>query len=81
MRPSRTRHSADLRDAFRALARDGVLDAALAERLAKAAGFRNVVVHAYAALDLHRIHAAATEGPADLRAFLAALRDRGGRGA
>jgi hypothetical protein len=32
-------------------------------------------VHAYASLDLTRVHAIALEGPDDLRAFLAALRD------
>lgn len=64
-------------DAFRSLAGAGVIDAALADRLARAAGFRNLLVHAYATLDLRRVHAVAVEGPADLRAFLAALRDRG----
>lgn len=63
-------------DAFRALADAGVLDAALADRLARAAGFRNLIVHAYARLDLAKVHAIAAEGPADLRAFLVALRDR-----
>lgn len=63
-------------DAFRSLAAAGVLDADLADRLARAAGFRNLVVHAYAELDLRRLHTIATDGPADLRAFLAALRDR-----
>lgn len=64
-------------DAFRSLGRAGSLDAGLAERLASAAGFRNLVVHAYADLDLDlaRVHAAALSGPADLRAFLAALAD------
>jgi uncharacterized protein YutE (UPF0331/DUF86 family) len=42
----------------------------------RAAGFRNVVVHAYATLDMARVHDAATHGPADLRAFLARLVDR-----
>lgn len=62
-------------DAFRMLAGHGVIDQDLAERLARAAGFRNIVVHAYADLDLGRVHAAATDGPDDLVAFLAALRD------
>jgi uncharacterized protein YutE (UPF0331/DUF86 family) len=62
-------------DAFRKLAGDDVLDAALAEWLARAAGFRNLIVHAYADLDLRRVHAVAVAGPRDLRAFLAALRD------
>jgi uncharacterized protein YutE (UPF0331/DUF86 family) len=60
-------------DAFRRLATAGVLDENLAGRLVKAAGFRNVVAHAYEQLDLRRVHHAATSGPADLRAFLAAL--------
>lgn len=62
-------------DAFRSLAGAGVLDADLAGRLARAAGFRNLVVHAYAEPDLRRLHAIAADGPSDLRAFLAALRD------
>ena len=62
-------------DAFRALAEDGVIESDLAVRLARAAGFRNLLVHAYAELDLRRVHEAATSGPADLRAFLVALRD------
>lgn len=62
-------------DAFRALASAGVLDRDLAERLARAAGFRNLIVHAYADLDLRRVHAIAATGPEDLQAFLAALRD------
>jgi uncharacterized protein YutE (UPF0331/DUF86 family) len=62
-------------DAFRSLAEADVLSPQLAERLARAAGFRNLIVHAYARLDLRRLHAIASSGPADLRAFLAALRD------
>lgn len=62
-------------DAFRQLAAAGVIDPELGARLARAAGFRNLVVHAYADLDLRRVHAIATTGPVDLRGFLAALRD------
>ncbi len=62
-------------DAFRALGTAGVLDRDLAERLSRAAGFRNLIVHAYAELDLTRVHAVASGGPPDLLAFLAALRD------
>lgn len=50
----------------------------LAQRLGRAAGFRNLVVHAYAELDLNRVHTTAATGPTDLRAFLAALRDHAG---
>lgn len=62
-------------DAFRSLASDGFLDRDLADRLARAAGFRNLVVHAYADLDLVRVHEAASTGPADLWAFLGRARD------
>ena len=39
------------RDAFAILSQQGVLDAALAQRLQVWAGFRNVLVHAYLAID------------------------------
>ena len=60
-------------DAFRRLEAAGIMPANLAERLAKAAGFRNVVAHAYDTLDMARVYDAASRGPADLRAFLAAI--------
>lgn len=63
-------------DAFRMLGEHGIIDEELAARLARAAGFRNLLVHAYAALDLERVHEAAMSGPQELTAFLAALRDR-----
>jgi uncharacterized protein YutE (UPF0331/DUF86 family) len=63
-------------DAFRLLADAGVITPALADRLARAAGFRNLLVRAYVSLDLTRVHAIALQGPEDLRAFLAALRDQ-----
>ena len=62
-------------EAFRSLARLDVIPEALAGRLARAAGFRNRLVHAYERLDLELVTVAAREGPADLRAFLACLRD------
>ncbi|HUU02483.1 MAG TPA: DUF86 domain-containing protein [Myxococcota bacterium] len=60
-------------DSFRSLAQAGYLDRELADRLTKAAGFRNLVVHTYENLDMRRIHEAAVNGPADLRSFLQAL--------
>ena len=63
-------------DAFRQLGDAALLDHELADRLAHAAGFRNLVVHGYQGLDLARVHSIARTGPADLRAFLVALRDR-----
>ena len=62
-------------DAFRLLADAEVIDPPLADRLSRAAAFRNLLVHADASLDLRRVHAIALQGPDDLRAFLAALRD------
>jgi len=62
-------------NAFRRLADAGLVERDLAQRLTRAAGFRNLVAHAYEGLDMQRVHGAATEGPADLRSFLARLRD------
>jgi uncharacterized protein YutE (UPF0331/DUF86 family) len=64
-------------DAFRLLQKADVISSELADRLVRAAGFRNVVAHAYENLDMRRVHQAAVHGPADLTAFLARLRDRG----
>lgn len=63
-------------DAFRRLENGGIIDAALADRLVRAAGFRNLVAHAYESVDMARVHEAATTGPADLRRFLACLAER-----
>lgn len=63
-------------DAFRRLQQAGAIDETLADRMVRAAGFRNVVAHAYDTLDMARVYAAAKEGPADLRRFLIMLRDR-----
>jgi uncharacterized protein YutE (UPF0331/DUF86 family) len=60
-------------DAFRRLEGAGIIDAVLADRLVRGAGFRNVVAHAYEHLDMARVHRAASEGPADLLAFVGAL--------
>jgi uncharacterized protein YutE (UPF0331/DUF86 family) len=63
-------------DAFRRLERAGIVAAPLAGRLVRASGFRNIVAHAYDTLDMRRVHDAARNGPADLRAFLVQLRER-----
>ena len=60
-------------DAFRKLEQAQVIDSSLADRLVRAAGFRNVVAHAYEQLDMARVHLAATSGPTDLLAFVGAL--------
>jgi uncharacterized protein YutE (UPF0331/DUF86 family) len=60
-------------DAFRRLQRAGIVEVELADRLVKAAGFRNIVAHAYEQLDMARVHRAASAGPSDLRAFVRLL--------
>lgn len=60
-------------EAFLKLAAAGIIAPELAERLGRAAGFRNVVAHEYDVLDMRRVHLAALQGPTDLRAFLRAL--------
>ena len=62
-------------DAFERLAAAGDLDRPLATRLAKAAGFSNLIAHAYEKLDMARVHEAASNGPPDLRMFLREARD------
>lgn len=62
-------------DAFLKLADSGHLEEDLAQRLALAAGFRNVVAHMYERLDMRRVHRAARRRPEDLRRFLGVLRD------
>lgn len=67
------------RDAFAVLAREKIIDGALADELQGWAGLRNVLVHMYTKLDLDRVHAALSR-TASLRAFHAivsgALLDR-----
>jgi uncharacterized protein YutE (UPF0331/DUF86 family) len=60
-------------EAFLKLSEAGLIPRELAERLGRAAGFRNVVAHEYDTLDMRRVHLAATQGPRDLRSFLQAL--------
>lgn len=63
-------------EAFQRLAEAGVLQRDLADRLVLAVGFRNAIAHNYEGLDMSRVYEAAAKGPADLRAFLATLRDQ-----
>ncbi|HEV8321461.1 MAG TPA: HepT-like ribonuclease domain-containing protein [Myxococcota bacterium] len=66
------------RDLFAALGEQGVIDPALAARLAAAAGLRNLIAHGYGALDWGRLHAVARADLADLEVFCAALAQRAG---
>lgn len=55
--------------AFDLLAQDGFLDDALAQRLKKSVGFRNLAVHNYDAINWVIVHAIATKHLADFEDF------------
>lgn len=57
-------------DAFRRLHDVGMLDSAIAEKMMKAVGFRNIAVHAYREMDWNIVHAIARQAPSDLREFI-----------
>ena len=61
---------------FVLLARNGWLDTTLAQRLANAAGFRNVLVHGYASVDLAIVRDIVENHLDDLVAFVEAIRQR-----
>jgi uncharacterized protein YutE (UPF0331/DUF86 family) len=63
---------------FRALADHGVVEPALAARLASAAGLRNLVAHQYGVLNWDRIHEMASSSLDDLLSFCAVLSRRAG---
>lgn len=60
-------------EAFARLAEHGVISHQLAAQLRLAVGFRNVIVHGYAGVDLRPLQRAATEGVDDLAAFARAV--------
>jgi uncharacterized protein YutE (UPF0331/DUF86 family) len=61
---------------FALLAKHGWLDQALAQKLALAAGFRNVLVHGYATVDLEIVRDVVTNRLDDLLAFVSTIRSR-----
>ena len=60
-------------ETFDRLAQAGVIDAALALRMKKAVGFRNVAVHAYERIDWQIVYMIATRDQDDFRHFAAAV--------
>jgi uncharacterized protein YutE (UPF0331/DUF86 family) len=60
-------------DVFLALADHGPIERPLAQRLAAAAGLRNLIAHQYGAIDPSRLHAAAINHLDDLADFCRAL--------
>jgi uncharacterized protein YutE (UPF0331/DUF86 family) len=72
---------ADYRSSFLEAARLGLIDEGLAQRLAPAAGLRNVLTHEYVRVDLAVVAAAVQDATRDfgeyVRAVAAYLQDRG----
>lgn len=66
----------DTREAFTLLETAGLLDSALADRLRRMVGFRNVAVHDYQKLNLDILRHIVREGVEDLLAFAALLLTR-----
>lgn len=62
-----------LAEGFTRLSEHGVLPATTALSLARAVGFRNIVAHGYAGIDVDACFRAATEGADDLEAFARAV--------
>jgi uncharacterized protein YutE (UPF0331/DUF86 family) len=58
-----------LGESFRRLAEHGVISVATATALNRAVALRNIVAHGYSNVEPALIHAAATNGPADLERF------------
>ncbi|MHB8584875.1 MAG: type VII toxin-antitoxin system HepT family RNase toxin [Thermoplasmatota archaeon] len=61
------------RDVFRILGDRGAIDPALAERLIRAAGLRNVLVHRYGTIDREKVRKAILQDLPDLDAFAKAV--------
>ena len=66
-------------DLFTALAKDGWIAKDLLPKLRQMAGFRNILVHGYAEVDVEIVRHAAESDVHDLTAFVAAVRGRLGR--
>ena len=58
---------------FFILQENGFLSADLADRMVKAVGFRNLLVHEYQKIDLQRLHKAADNNVDDLIEYLSAV--------
>jgi len=58
---------------FFLLQENGFLSADLADKMVKAVGFRNLLVHEYEKIDLQRLHRAAEKNVDDLMEYLASV--------
>lgn len=62
-----------MQEFFELLSQQQLISAELAGKMGKAVGFRNLIAHEYARIDLDRVYFVATEGIRDLEQFLAAM--------
>ncbi len=62
-------------DTFKTLQNIGYLDASIAERMIKAVGFRNTIVHAYQKIDWGIVYCISTEHLDDFRDFTRQILD------
>lgn len=67
---------ATMADAFRILAKADLLSEELAERLARAVGFRNVSVHEYEEIDWNIVYSLITKHLDDFRDFVRAVTEQ-----
>jgi uncharacterized protein YutE (UPF0331/DUF86 family) len=79
-RESRRCAPQDLGASFTLLARSGILDDDLADRMRRRTGFRNVAVHEYRRLDPAVLEAIVRTRLGDLRAFAGRMLERAGLG-
>ena len=63
----------DYKDVFRILAKHNIISSHLGKKLESMTGMRNVLVHDYLQLDVHRIYAAIKNDLGDLDEFIAAI--------
>ncbi len=64
-----------MEQAFEALASIGLISSALASRMKKAVGFRNIAIHNYEAIDWHIVHSICQRNLDDFRDFAACILD------
>jgi len=63
----------DYKDVFRILAKHNIVFPHLGKKLESMAGMRNILVHDYLQVDIHRVHAALKNDLGDFDEFIAAI--------
>lgn len=62
-----------MQEFFELLSQQQLISADLAGNMGKAVGFRNLIAHEYARIDLERVYSVASDGIRDLEQFLATM--------